>query len=164
MEFAKKGAILGSGAGAIIDNQLDKQEIELRSAIGDENVQIKNTGDRLIVTLPMNILFGVDGTTIRPDLMANLRVLSANLRRHPNTTVQVIGHTDNTGDAHYNQFLSIGLANKIATALIGSGLARYRIIAIGRGEDEPVASNLTVEGRAQNRRMEIVILPNKVTI
>ena len=162
--LALKGAILSSSEGAIIGNQLDKQETELRSAMGDENVEIKNTGDQLIVTLPQDILFGVDSTMIRPDMMTNLRALSANLRRHPNTTVQVIGHTDNTGGAHYNQLLSSRRANKIASALIGSGLARYRIIAMGRGEAEPVASNLTVEGRAQNRRMDIVILPNTVTI
>ena len=159
---ALKGAILGSGAGAIIGNQLDRQETELRNAMGNENVIIRNTGDRLIVTLPQDILFGVDSTTLRPDLMTNIRALSENLRQHPDTTVQVIGHTDNTGAANYNQSLSNGRANKVANALIGNGVARYRIIATGRGEDEPVASNLTAQGRAKNRRVEIVILPNDV--
>ncbi len=157
---ALKGTILGSAAGAIIGNQLDKQEAELRNAMGKENVLIQNTGNRLIVTLPEDILFGVDSTTFRPDLMTNIKALSANLHRYPDTTVQVIGHTDNTGAANYNKSLSIGRANKVMDALIGNGVARYRIIAIGRGEDEPVASNLTAEGRAKNRRVDIVILPN----
>ena len=159
---ALKGAILGSGAGAVIGNQLDKQEAELRNTIGDENVVIQNTGDRLIVTLPQDILFKVDSTTLSPDIMINIRALSANLRRYTDTTVQVIGHTDNTGAANYNHSLSIVRANKVANALIGNGVARYRIIATGRGEDETVASNLTAEGREKNRRVDIVILPDNV--
>ena len=159
---ALKGAILGSGAGAVIGNQLDKQEAELRNTIGDENVVIQNTGDRLIVTLPQDILFGVDSTTLSPDILINIRALSANLRRYPDTTVQVIGHTDNTGAANYNHSLSIARANKVANALIGNGVARYRIIATGRGEDETVASNLTAEGREKNRRVDVVILPDNV--
>ena len=157
-----KGAIIGGGAGAIIGNQLDKQEAELRNAMGNDNVLIQNTGDRLIVTLPQDILFAVDSTALRPDLMSDISALAANLRSYPNTTVQVIGHTDNTGAANYNRSLSVGRANSVANALVGNGVSRSRIIATGRGEDQPVASNLTAEGRAQNRRVEIVILPNAV--
>jgi len=159
---ALKGAIIGGGAGAIIGNQLDKQEAELRNAMGNDNVLIQNTGDRLIVTLPQDILFAVDSTALRPDLMSDIGALAANLRSYPNTTVQVIGHTDNTGAANYNQSLSVGRATSVANALVGNGVSRSRIIATGRGEDQPVASNLTAEGRAQNRRVEIVILPNAV--
>ena len=65
--------------------------------------------------------------------MTNIKALSANLRRYPDTTIQVIGHTDNTGTANYNQSLAIGRANKVADALIGNGVARYRIVAAGRG-------------------------------
>ncbi len=159
---ALKGAILGSGIGAIIGNQLDTQEAELRNTISNKNVLIQNTGDRLIVTLPQDILFGVDSTTLYPDLISDLRALSANLRSYPDTTVQVIGHTDNTGAASYNQSLSVGRANSVANALIGNDVASYRIIATGRGEDQPVASNLTAKGRSQNRRVDIVILPKTV--
>ena len=159
---ALKGASLGSGAGAIIGNQLDKQEADLRNAMDKENFLIQNAGNRLIVTLPQDILFGVDSTTLRPNLMTNIQALSENLRRYPDTTVQVIGHTDNTAAANYNLSLSIRRANKVANALIGNGVAGYRVIATGRGEDEPLASNLTAEGREKNRRVDIVILPNIV--
>ena len=159
---ALKGAIQGGGAGATLGNQLDKQEAELRNAMSNENVLIQNTGDRLIVTMPQEIIFGVDSTALRLGLISDLRSLSANLSSYPNTKVQIIGHTDNTGAASYNQLLSVERANSVANALIKNGVARYRIIATGRGEDQAIASNLTAEGRAQNRRVEIVILPNQV--
>ena len=159
---ALKGAILGGGAGAIIGNQLDKQEAELRNAMGNENVLIQNTGDRLIVTMPQEIIFGVDSTALRLGSISDLRSLSANLSSYPNTKVQIIGHTDNTGAASYNQSLSVERANSVANALIKNGVASYRIVATGRGENQAIASNLTAEGRAQNRRVEIVILPNEV--
>ena len=158
-ERAIRGALLGSGAGALIGNQLDKQEADLRRTMGNENVMIQNTGDRLIVTLPQDILFPVDSTELRRDLMQDLRALAQNLMAYPNTNVRVIGHTDNTGSASYNQSLSVGRADSVSRVLVRNGVSPGRIIAIGRGEDEPVASNLTASGRTQNRRVEIVILP-----
>ena len=85
------------------------------------------------MTLPQDILFGVDSTALRSDLMTNIKALSANLRQYPDTTIQVIGHTENTGAENYNQSFAIGRANKVADALIGNGVARYRVIATGRG-------------------------------
>lgn len=158
-ERALRGAIFGSGAGALIGNQLDKQEADLRRTMGNENVMIQNTGDRLIVTLPQDILFPVDSTELRRDLMQDLQALAQNLLAYPNTNVRVIGHTDNTGSASYNQSLSVGRADSVSRVLVRNGVNPGRIIAIGRGEDEPVASNLTASGRTQNRRVEIVILP-----
>lgn len=158
-ERALRGAIFGSGAGALIGNQLDKQEADLRRAMGNENVMIQNTGDRLIVTLPQDILFPVDSTELRRDLMQDLQALAQNLLAYPNTNVRVVGHTDNTGSASYNQSLSVGRADSVSRVLVRNGVNPGRIIAIGRGEDEPVASNLTASGRTQNRRVEIVILP-----
>ena len=158
-ERALRGAIFGSGAGALIGNQLDKQEADLRRTMGNENVMIQNTGDRLIVTLPQDILFPVDSTELRRDLMQDLQALAQNLLAYPNTNVRVVGHTDNTGSASYNQSLSVGRADSVSRVLVRNGVNPGRIIAIGRGEDEPVASNLTASGRTQNRRVEIVILP-----
>lgn len=155
-----KRAILGGGEGALIANQLDKQAAELRNAISNENVVIQNNGDRLVVTLPQDILFGVNSTALRLDLMSDLAALTANLLSYQDTAVHVIGHTDNTEAASYSQSLSVDLANSVSNALVGNGLARHRITTKGRGEDQPVASNLTAEGRAQNRRVDIVILSN----
>lgn len=152
------GGVLGGIAGAAYGGYLDQQEAELRGSLGDE-VQIVNTGDRLIVTMPQDILFATDSATLRPDLTSDLRTVAASLNKYPQSTVQVIGHTDNTGDAGYNQQLSARRAQSVASVLIGSGVSSSRIQSFGRGEDQPRATNLTAEGRALNRRVEIVILP-----
>ncbi len=154
------GAVVGGAGGAIIGNQLDKQEADLRAQLGNDNVTIRNTGDRLIVTLPQDILFATDSATLRPDLQRDLRTVGQSLLAYPDTTVQVIGHTDNTGDAAYNLDLSQRRAQSVSSILMSEGVPSFRIQSIGRGEDQPLASNLTPEGRAQNRRVEIVILPN----
>ncbi len=153
------GAAVGAGAGAIIGNQLDKQEAELRRDLGND-VIIENTGDRLIVTLPQDLLFAVDSFDVRADLRSDLANVATSLNKYPDTTVQVLGHTDNTGAASYNQTLSERRAGAVSSILIQNGVSASRVQTIGRGEDQSVASNLSPEGRAQNRRVEIVILPN----
>ncbi|MGP6089047.1 OmpA family protein [Antarctobacter jejuensis] len=153
------GALVGAGLGAAIGNQLDKQEAELRQQLGD-SATIRNTGDRLIVTMPQDILFATDSSELRPTLVSDLRDVGQSLLAYPNTTAQVIGHTDSDGDAAYNLNLSQRRAQAVANILYSEGVNRSRIAVIGRGEDQPIASNLTPEGKAQNRRVEIVILPN----
>ncbi|WP_116085827.1 OmpA family protein [Tropicimonas sp. IMCC34011] len=153
------GAVIGAAAGGVIGNQLDKQEAELRQQMGN-NVGIQNTGNELILTLPQDILFATDSASLRPDLQSDLRSLAANLQRYPNTTVDVIGHTDNTGAASYNQQLSQRRAQSVAGVLINSGVNPARVRSIGRGEDQPIASNLDAAGRQQNRRVEVIIRPN----
>ncbi|MGY3438634.1 MULTISPECIES: OmpA family protein [unclassified Marinovum] len=152
------GAIVGAGAGAVIGNRLDQQEEDLRQSM--TNGTITNTGDRLIVSLPNDILFAVDDASVRPDLQRDLRALASNLQAYPNSTIQVIGHTDSDGDAAYNQGLSERRARSVAGVLISSGVAGSRIQTLGRGESQPIADNLTSAGKAKNRRVEVVILPN----
>ena len=157
---ALKGAVIGAAGGAAIGNVLDRQAADLRQSLGNDRVTITNTGDRLIVTLPQDILFATDSATLRPDLQSDLVAVANNLQAYPDSTVQVIGHTDNTGEAAYNQNLSVQRANSVVAVLAGAGVSQARLQPIGRGEDQPVASNLTEDGKAQNRRVEIVILPN----
>jgi outer membrane protein OmpA-like peptidoglycan-associated protein len=154
------GGIIGAAGGAALGTSLDRQEAELRRQL-DEDVQITNTGDRLILTMPQDILFAVDSFDIRPDLRADLFKVADSLQRYPDTTVQVVGHTDSDGAASYNQSLSQRRANAVADVLMDGGVPYGRINAFGRGEDQPVASNLTPEGKQQNRRVENVILPNR---
>src|SRR6056297_173272 len=130
------GGAVGAAGGAVYGSVLDKQEAELRQSLGNDDVTITNTGDRLTV--------------------AN------NLQSYPDSNVQIVGHTDNSGGAAYNQALSERRANAVADVLMEGGVAFQRIQTFGRGEDQPVASNLTEEGKAQNRRVEIVILPTAV--
>ena len=153
------GGIVGAAGGATIGNALDKQEAELRQQL-ESDVRIVNTGDRLILTMPQGILFDVSSATVTPALRDDLFKVADSLRRYPDTTVQVIGHTDSDGSASYNQRLSERRANAVADVLLDGGVRSGRVRAFGRGEDQPVASNLTPEGRRQNRRVEIVILPN----
>ncbi|MGI3170135.1 OmpA family protein [Pseudooceanicola sp. C21-150M6] len=152
------GATLGGIAGAAYGDYLDRQEAALRSDLGN-NVSIVNTGDRLIVTMPQDILFATDSATLRPDLTSDLVTVARSLNEYPETTVQVVGHTDNTGDAAYNQQLSARRAQSVASVLINNGVSAGRVQSFGRGEDQPKVTNLTPEGRQQNRRVEIVILP-----
>lgn len=157
---AIRGAIVGATAGAVVGTQLDRQAEALQASMGNSGVMITNTGESLIVTLPQDILFATDSTALRADLQADLGALARNLQDYPNSTVQVIGHTDNVGSATYNEDLSLRRANGVANVLISRGVSTARITTIGLGENQPVATNLTAEGRAQNRRVEIVILPN----
>lgn len=157
---AAVGAVGGALVGGAIGQQLDVQAGELRSGFGDSRINVVNTGDRLVVTMPEAILFATDSAKLTPSIRADLRVLAANLKKYPNSSVQVVGHTDNVGAASYNLDLSRKRAASVTKVLVNQGVASYRITAIGRGEDQPIASNLTSEGRAQNRRVEIVIIPN----
>lgn len=154
------GAVIGAGTGAVLGNQLDKQEAALRNQIGNDQVRITNTGSELIVTMPQDILFGVNDASLRPDLRSDLLALADNLRQFPDSTVVIVGHTDNTGSSEFNQSLSERRANAVADVLINAGTRAGRIAASGRGEASPIATNLTPEGRAQNRRVDIIIRPS----
>lgn len=153
------GAVLGGALGAGIGYSLDQQEADLRAELGNDNVTITNTGDRLIVTLPQDILFATDSFAVRPDLQNDLYSVAGNLQQYPQSTIQVIGHTDSDGDAGYNQQLSERRANAVGSILLNAGVSGPRIQTFGRGESQPIASNLNAAGKAQNRRVEIVILP-----
>ena len=153
------GAAIGAGLGGAIGNALDRQAADLREDLGNDNITVVNTGDSLIVTMPQDILFATDSAELQPALQADLRAMAANLQEYPASSVDIIGHTDNTGEAAYNAELSSRRASSVAGVLISAGVPSSRLRTIGRGEDAPVASNLTDEGRAQNRRVEIVINP-----
>lgn len=154
------GAIVGAGIGALaggaIGQRLDRQASELRQQLGDD-VTIRRTDNDIVLTMPQDILFAFDSADLRPDLTRDLQTIGASLQRYPDTRVIVIGHTDSTGDAGYNQRLSERRAQSVASVLRRSGVSSGRIITQGAGETQPVASNATAQGRAQNRRVEIVI-------
>ena len=109
--------------------------------------------------MPQDILFATDSAALRPDLSRDLEAVATNLQRYPSSTVQVLGHTDNTGSASYNRDLSQRRAASVAAILVRNGVQPNRVVTYGMGEDQPVASNLTVDGRAMNRRVEIIIRP-----
>ena len=153
-----RGALVGAGVGALIGNQLDKQAAELRANLGND-VTVINTGEELIVTMPQDILFAFNSDTVRPDLQRDPRVLAGSLNDYPNTIIDVVGHTDNIGSDSYNNALSVNRARSVANVLISEGVRSARVRVSGRGRFEPVASNASEAGRAQNRRVEIIIRP-----
>lgn len=157
---ALAGAAIGAAGGGIIGNQLDQQAAELRQQLANDGITIVNAGDRLIVTVPNDITFDTDSSTVRPALRSDLVKVGQNLVNYPNSNVQIIGHTDSDGDAGYNQGLSERRANAVADVLQANGVSYNRITTIGQGENNPVSSNLTPEGKAQNRRVEIIVLPS----
>ncbi|EEW26159.1 OmpA family protein [Rhodobacter ferrooxidans] len=153
------GATLGGLVGGAIGNTLDQQAADLRSQMSNSTM-VTNTGNSLVVTMPQDILFALDSANLRPDLQADLRAVSNNLLDYPDSTIEVVGHTDDSGSAAYNQDLSERRARAVAAVLRNGGVPGGRISAYGRGEDQPIASNQTVNGRAQNRRVEIIIHPS----
>lgn len=159
LEGAAIGAVVGGLAGAGIGYSLDQQEAELRRDLANDRVTITNTGDRLVVSFPNDLVFATDSFAVRSDLQSDLGVLAGSLDRYPGSAVQIVGHTDSDGDAAYNQQLSERRANAVADVLLDRGIPLSRIETFGRGESQPIASNLTPDGKAQNRRVEIVILP-----
>lgn len=154
------GAGIGAAAGGLIGHQLDKQAEDLRRDIPNENIAIENTGQELRVTLPQALLFASDSATLSPALESDLRALAGNLNSYSDSTVRIVGHTDDTGSETHNADLSERRAYAVSWVLEGAGVAPSRLITFGMGESQPVAANTTEEGKAQNRRVEIIIRPN----
>jgi outer membrane protein OmpA-like peptidoglycan-associated protein len=151
----------GAAIGAAVGATLDKQAADLRGSLGNSNISVTNMGDYLIVNMPQDVLFATGSAALRPDLSADLRAVAANLISYPASRIDVLGHTDNVGSAALNQDLSQRRAASVASVLVANGVPASRIATMGRGEDAPIASNLTDQGRAQNRRVEIIIRPTR---
>ncbi|NYS24893.1 OmpA family protein [Rhodobacteraceae bacterium 2376] len=152
------GATVGAIAGSVVGHSMDQQAAELRRQLGSD-VNIRTTGEEIILTMPQDILFAVDSAVVRPDLQSDLRIIARNLIDNPDSQIFVVGHTDNTGSAEYNQGLSERRAGSVAAVLRNAGVPSHRVNAIGRGLTQPIADNSTAQGRAQNRRVEIIIRP-----
>jgi len=120
---------------------------------------VAREGDNLMVNLPGNITFATDSAQIQPQFYATLNEISQTLNKYPNTYLNIIGHTDSTGDANYNQALSERRAASVSSYFVSQGVMQQRISTQGRGETQPIASNDTPEGRQTNRRVQIEIVP-----
>ena len=149
------GGAVGATAGAITGRQMDKQAEELEAALEDANVE--RVGDGIKVTFDSAILFAVNSADISDDAKSNLRDLASSLDEYPNTSILIVGHTDDTGEAEYNQSLSEKRAESAAIELLDAGVAGERIEIVGYGETDPIATNDTLDGRRENRRVEVAI-------
>ena len=159
LDRAVVGGAIGAAAGGLIGHNLDRQAAELQAELNDSRIRVVNEGNQLRVVMPNGILFATDSAAVQGSIQNDLYTVADNLNRYPNTRVEVVGHTDNTGSAAYNQDLSERRAAAVASILRSAGVSGGRIASYGRGESAPVASNLTADGQAQNRRVEILIIP-----
>ncbi len=153
------GAVVGGAAGAAIGHQMDKQAESLRQQLPD--AEVKRVGEGIEVTFASGILFDVNSDRLQPAGEHDLDELASSLQQYNGTHVLLVGHTDSTGSADYNQRLSERRANSAKVRLMRDGLSGSRVDAVGRGEAEPVASNDTAAGRQANRRVEVAIFASK---
>ena len=155
------GALAGGAAGAGIGYYLDAQAAELRAELVSTGVQVVETDDSIRLIMPGNITFKTDSADINSSFYSVLNSVAKVLNKYSNSTVMVSGHTDSTGSTEYNLNLSRERANSVASYLQGQGVKSSRFEVLGLGSSNPIASNDNANGRAQNRRVEIKIIPNK---
>lgn len=149
------GAAVGGAAGAAIGAVMDSQAEDLQDKL--PNATVERVGEGIAVTFDSGILFDVNRSELRPAARQNLTDLVASLEEYDGTEVLVVGHTDSTGEASYNQGLSERRAGAARSFLVSQGLESGRVRAVGMGETEPIATNDTEAGRQDNRRVEVAI-------
>jgi outer membrane protein OmpA-like peptidoglycan-associated protein len=160
---ARKAALIGAGVGLLtgtgIGLYMDNQEAKLRNQLQGTGVSITRMGDSIVLNMPSNITFDTDQADVKPQFFATLNSVAFVFREYQQTLINVVGHTDSTGDANQNYDLSRRRAAAVAQYLSAQQLDPHRFSVEGHGASDPIASNASPSGRAQNRRVEITILP-----
>lgn len=149
------GAAVGGAAGAIIGHQMDQKAKEIQTTVAGADVT--RVGEGLVVTFDSGLLFDFDSDQLRAESKKNLDNLASSLSNFGDSKLLLVGHTDSQGTDAYNQDLSRRRAASVASYLESRGVSGARVEVAGRGETEPIASNDTELGRAQNRRVEVAI-------
>lgn len=159
----KKRALIGAGVGALaggaVGSYMDNQEDELRRVMRDSGVTVTRKGEDIVLNMPGNITFRTDSADLNAQFFKVLDGVAQVAKKYDKTIIEVAGHTDNTGDAGYNRQLSQRRADSVARYLMSRGVADTRLMTAAGGEEHPVASNTTEQGRAANRRVEVTIAP-----
>ncbi len=150
------GALAGASAGGLLGNYYDKQAKEL-AAIAD----VVKSANGIQVFLKNDILFSTGSSELSAASLQTLSDLNRVLKKYPKNRIVVQGYTDSTGSDAINQKLSTARAKAVYDYLLGSGLKTLSITYVGYGSSNPVASNETAEGRAQNRRVVLSITANE---
>jgi len=146
-------------AGAYIGNYMDKQAEEMREDIA--GAKIERVGEGIKITFDSGLLFAVNKAELSAASKANLESLAEILNKYEDTNILLEGHTDATGSDEYNLELSKKRAQSVYDFLASKNVKDGRFTVQGYGEAQPIASNETVEGRQQNRRVEVAIFANE---
>lgn len=161
---AGKGAAIGSVVGLLggtaVGAYLDSQAREIETILAQQD-HLQREQERLTVTMASDVLFTSGSSDLQPGARSKLRQFAGVLNRYPQSYVQITGHTDNRGTEQSNMTLSQQRAAAVADELAAAGVSRSRLSTRGVGESVPIATNETAEGRAQNRRVEIVVDPDQ---
>ena len=156
---ALTGAGLGALAGGSVGYYMDVQEAKLRQKLSGTGVSVSRQGENIILNMPSNITFGVDSASISGDFFQVLNSVNLVVEEYDKTLIEIMGHTDSSGSAEHNQGLSERRASSVAQYFASRDIEPLRLETYGHGENYPVASNQTAQGRSQNRRVEIVLVP-----
>jgi len=159
VERAAIGAGIGALSGAAVGAYMDRQEAALREQLQGTGVSVTRRADQIILNMPGNVTFDVDSASLRPEFFDVLDSVALVVEEYEQTVLVIDGHTDSSGPNSYNQRLSENRAETVAEYLINRGIRPVRIEASGYGEEYPVASNGSREGRRQNRRVELTLIP-----
>lgn len=151
------GAAAGGLVGAAIGDIMDRQARDIADDLG-KSATVTRVGEGIVVSFDSGLMFDVDSDALRSATRSNLSQLATSLKKYPDTEVNILGHTDATGTHAYNHGLSERRAASVRNHLVAQGVTGSRLMTRGYGETDPVADNDTVEGRQQNRRVEIVIV------
>lgn len=162
-EEGRKNALIGAGIGALggaaVGAYMDRQQRELEAELSGTGVGVARQGDNLILRMPADVSFATNQAGIDPRFYATLDDVASVLNRYDQSTVDIIGHADSDGAEDYNLDLSRRRASSVAQYLVNRNVLPARLFVDGRGESAPIASNATAEGKAMNRRVEILIRP-----
>ncbi len=151
-EGAAIGAVVGGLAGGAIGNYLDKQQQELQ-----EVANAKRTEDGILVDLKSSLLFSSNSAVLRPAAVEQIAKLGDILAKYPKDRIRIVGHTDSTGSAAYDEELSLRRAEAVRDVLASRGVSQRQMLVEGAGAANPIADNSTPDGRAANRRVELRI-------
>ncbi|MDQ2078304.1 OmpA family protein [Marinimicrobium sp. ABcell2] len=156
---ALTGAVAGGAIGGGVGYYMDRQEAKLREELQGTGVQVRREGDKLYLVMPGNITFATGRHEIRSEFYPVLNSVAKVVNEFNQTIVVVSGHTDSTGSAQLNQTLSENRAQSVADYLAARDVSRMRMETYGFGPRYPVATNATAEGRQENRRVELELVP-----
>jgi outer membrane protein OmpA-like peptidoglycan-associated protein len=153
------GATVGGVTGAVIGRKMDKQAKEIENEV--PGAKVERVGEGIVVDFEEKILFGYDRADLSASSEASLEKLVTILKEYPDTNIEVQGHTDSKGSDNYNQRLSERRANSVSSYLRNKGVSPSRLTTKGYGENAPIASNDSDDGRSQNRRVTFLITANE---